>query len=179
MRRADAARLLFETMRRNRDDAKRTYVAPFREHIERLGRIVFGPSFSIEIDDELQIVRRTLNGITVTFEALSAGAREQLCIIARLACATLVSPDGGVPVIVDDALGHSDPQRLQRIGAVFNSAGRQSQVIILTCMPDRYRSIGSAHVVTLSAEPTRLTEPLAQRPDASAAQGEPIVHSSG
>lgn len=151
-RRAAAARLLFETMQRHRDAAKRTYVAPFREHIERLGRIVFGPGFSIELNDDLQIVRRTLNGITVTFEDLSAGAKEQLCIIARLACATLVSPDEGVPVIVDDALGHSDPQRLQRVGAVFNSAGSKAQVIILTCMPDRYRSIGSAHVVTLPTE---------------------------
>lgn len=151
-RRAAAAQLLFETMRRHRDAAKRTYVAPFREHIERLGRIVFGPSFSVEINDDLQIARRTLNGITVTFKDLSAGAREQLCIIARLACATLVSPDEGVPVIVDDALGHSDPQRLQRVGAVFNSAGSKAQVIILTCMPDRYRSIGSAHVVTLPTE---------------------------
>jgi DNA repair exonuclease SbcCD ATPase subunit len=151
-RRADAARLLFETMQHHRDAAKRTYVAPFREHVERLGRIVFGPDFSVEIDDELQVVRRTLNGITVTWEDLSAGAKEQLCIIGRLACATLVSPDEGVPVIVDDALGHSDPQRLQRVGAVFNSAGSKAQVIILTCMPDRYRSIGSAHVVTLPTE---------------------------
>jgi uncharacterized protein YhaN len=78
-----------------------------------------------------------------------------LCVLSRLACATLVSPasddqaDAGVPVIFDDALGYSDPDRLERVGAAFNAAGGQSQVIVLTCVPERYRNIGSASVVYL------------------------------
>jgi len=75
--------------------------------------------------------------------------------VKRLACATLVSPasdeqpDAGVPVIFDDALGYSDPDRLERVGAAFNAASGQSQVIVLTCVPERYRNIGSASVVYL------------------------------
>ncbi len=94
--------------------------------------------------------------MTVPYDSLSAGAKEQICVLARLACAALVSPasneeqdDGGVPVIFDDALGYSDAGRLERMGAAFSLAGQQSQVIVLTCVPERYRNIGSASVVHL------------------------------
>ena len=61
-----------------------------------------------------------------------------------------MAPDGGVPVILDDALGNSDPRRLEAMGAVLAVAGRQSQIIVLTCQPDRYEHVGGAHVVRLS-----------------------------
>lgn len=145
--RAAAARLLHETMTCRRDEARQAYVAPFRDKITALGRIVFGPDLSVELDEDLVITSRTLAGVTVPFADLSAGAREQLAVIARLACAAITSDDGGVPLILDDALGHSDPARLEALGAVFSLAAREAQVIVLTCVPDRYRHIGAAHVV--------------------------------
>ncbi|MHB1975341.1 MAG: ATP-binding protein, partial [Acidimicrobiales bacterium] len=162
-RRVEAAALLHETLARHRDASKRAYAEPFRQELERLGRVVFGTSLSIQLDHEtLQIVSRTLDGVTVPYESLSTGAREQLCLLSRLACALLVSPatpdspDAGVPVVIDDALGYSDHTRLERLGAVLNMAGRQSQVIVLTCVPERYRNVGVATVVRL--EPARLGE---------------------
>ena len=162
-RRAAAAELLYARLAQHRDAARRSYVAPYKAEIERLARIVFGPGVSVEIDHAtLRITSRTLDGITVPFESLSGGAREQLAVLARLACAALVSPpadDGpgvaahgsGVPVIFDDALGNSDPARLERLGAAFSVAGDRCQVIVLTCVPDRYAHIGSATVVRLGA----------------------------
>ena len=84
-------------------------------------------------------------------DALSGGAREQLAVIGRLAAASLVSDDahGGAPVIIDDALGYSDPERLEGLGAALAEAGRRSQVIVLTCMPERYARIGSACTIRL------------------------------
>lgn len=155
-RRAAAAELLYTRLGANRNAARRSYVAPFKQQLDAFGRIVFGQNVSIEVDhDSLQIISRTLDGVTVPYDSLSAGAKEQLCVLARLACAALVSPasheepDGGVPVIFDDALGYSDAGRLERVGAAFNMAGQQSQVIVLTCVPERYRNIGSASVVHL------------------------------
>ncbi|HVM13566.1 MAG TPA: AAA family ATPase [Egibacteraceae bacterium] len=147
--RAAAVRLLHETMTARRDEARQAYVAPFRDKIVALGRIVFGPDLSVEVDEDLAITSRTLHGITVPFPDLSAGAREQLAVIARLACAAITSQDGGVPLILDDALGYSDPARLEALGAVFTLAAPEAQVIVLTCMPDRYRHLGSAHVIRL------------------------------
>ncbi len=149
-RRAAARKLLYETLRSERESARRAYVAPLRERIENLGSYVFGTGFGVQLDDELRIVSRTLGGQTVPFESLSVGAQEQLGLITRLACAMIVAPDGGVPLILDDALGNSDPQRLEAMGAVLAVAGRHGQIIVLTCQPDRYQHIGGATIVRLA-----------------------------
>lgn len=161
-RRAAAAHLLYDRLATHRAEAKRSYVRPFREQVESLGRIVFGPNLRIELDPEdLQITSRTLDGVTVPYQSLSTGAKEQLCVISRLACAALVNPtmpdslDRGAPVIIDDAFGYSDASRLERLGAVLSLAGRQSQVIVLTCTPERYRNIGTANVVRLDGQQRR------------------------
>ena len=148
--RADAARTLREVMGRHRDSTRQRYVQPFRNEVERLGRTVFGPTFEVEIDSDLQIRNRTLDGRTVPFESLSGGAREQLGILARLAVAALVDTQDAVPVMIDDALGFSDPDRLARMGAVFDTVGADGQVIVLTCAADRYRTVSTAHTVELS-----------------------------
>lgn len=148
-RRAHAARLLHQTLTRHRDAAQRAYVTPFRNQLVRFGRIVFGHDFDVEVDDTLTITHRTLDGVTVPFAHLSGGAKEQLCLCARLACATLVDPDDGVPVVIDDALGYTDPDRLARLGAVFNASANHAQIIVLTCAPDRYLGIGNADIVHL------------------------------
>ncbi|MDD7939762.1 AAA family ATPase [Actinomycetospora lutea] len=152
-RRAAAAQRLHDTLARHRERVRRSYVAPFRAQVERLARIVFGASLSLEIDEDLRITHRTLDGTTVAFSALSSGAQEQLGLCARLACAALVDPADGVPVVIDDALGHTDPERLSRLGAVFTAATAAdgaAQVIVLTCTPERYHGIGAATVVALA-----------------------------
>lgn len=148
--RAEAARLLRATFETRRRQAHQRYIEPFKQRIDQLGRIVFGPTFEVELDDELRVVCRTLADTNLSVEQLSTGAREQLGVLSRLACAAIVSPtDGGVPVMIDDALGWTDPQRLQGMGAAIAAAGRQCQVIVLTCTPGRYSHIGSAKVVAL------------------------------
>jgi hypothetical protein len=149
--RAAAARLLYETFARRRTQAHHRYVAPFREGIESLGRLVFGSTLGVELADDLSIARRTLHGVTLDFAELSTGAKEQLGMISRLACASIVSTDGGAPVIFDDALGWSDPRKLECMGAAISKAGRSCQIIVLTCTPGRYASVGDAEVVQLAS----------------------------
>ena len=60
-RRARAAQLLRSVMARHRDATRLRYVDPFRNQVERLGRIVFGDTFEVEIDSELRICSRTLS----------------------------------------------------------------------------------------------------------------------
>jgi uncharacterized protein YhaN len=103
----------------------------------------------VDLGDDLQILSCTREGRTVPFKDLSIGTQEQLGVISRLACAMTVAAEGGVPVILDDALGYSDPQRLEEMGAVLAIAGREAQVIVLTCMPERYQHVGNASVVRL------------------------------
>jgi len=146
-RRAAAAARLFETLTRHRDAARRAYAEPLTAAIERLGRLVFGADFAVALDEDWSIASRTLGGTTLPFEALSLGAQEQLGILSRLAAAELVAQDEGVPLIIDDALGYSDPERLQTMGAAIAAVGRTCQIIVLTCTPGRYRHVGEARSI--------------------------------
>lgn len=166
-RAANAANMLYRVMNSRREEAQHRYVGPFKEQVERLGRIVFGPDFSVEIDPaDLAVSARTLHGVTVDYKALSTGTREQICVLSRLACAALVNPDRGdgldvgAPVVIDDAFAYSDPVRLSRLGAVLRTAGQSSQVIVLTCQPDRYRNVGGATVVPLDPQDLARSMPV-------------------
>ncbi len=148
--RARAAQLLRSVMTRHRDTTRQRYVEPYRTELQRLGRPVFGPTFEVDIDSDLCIRSRTLDGVTVPYDSLSGGAKEQLGILARLAGAALVAKEDSVPVVVDDALGFTDPDRLARMGQVFDTVGAHGQVIVLTCSPDRYDGVTGAHRIDLN-----------------------------
>lgn len=150
--RARAVEVLRDVIVRHRDATRARYADPFRTQVERLGRLVFGESFEVDVDSALRIVSRTVSGRTVPYESLSGGAKEQLGIVARLAGAVLVAKEDGVPVVIDDALGFTDSERLTRMGAVFDAVGGDGQVIVLTCSPDRYAGIGDAHRIELTPE---------------------------
>ena len=147
--RANAAKCLFDTMCEERDKASRTYVAPLKNKIERLGRLVFDPSFQVTIDDDLKIANRTVSSVTVPFDSLSGGTKEQLSLMYRLSCSMIVAKDGGTPIILDDALGYTDPERLKLMGAVLMVAAKECQIVIFTCVPERYAFIGEAAVIPL------------------------------
>lgn len=147
-RRAEAARTLRDTLERHRIEARDRYAAPLREELVVYGRMLYGPEFDLELDDDLRIARRYLDGLWLDVTQLSVGAREQLALLGRLACASLLGEHGGV-LLFDDALGNTDPDRLERLGAVLRSAGQHAQVIVLTSYPDRYRHVGGATRVTL------------------------------
>jgi uncharacterized protein YhaN len=149
--RARAVELLKSVMVRHRDNTRLRYVEPFRAELERLGRPVFGPSFEVGIDTDLCILNRTLDGCTVPYESLSGGAKEQLGILARLAGAALVATEDAVPILIDDALGFSDPERLAKMAEVFDTLGERGQVIVLTCTPARYDGVTGARRIELCA----------------------------
>ncbi|MDX6239780.1 MAG: hypothetical protein QOG10_4595 [Kribbellaceae bacterium] len=151
-RRAEAARRVHETLGKHRAEAQTKYSEPLQTRIEALGRSVYGPSFRVWLDDDLAVAERELDGARLRVEALSTGAQEQLAIITRLAISHLVSTgDGSVPVIFDDALGWSDKGRLRDMGALLGRAGDHGQVIILTCMPERYQYVPRATFIKLEA----------------------------
>ncbi|HUH71878.1 MAG TPA: AAA family ATPase [Mycobacterium sp.] len=148
--RARAAQLLRSVMARHRDTTRLRYVEPYRAELQRLGRPVFGPTFEVDVDSDLRIRSRTLDGVTVPYESLSGGAKEQLGILARLAGAALVAKEDSVPVVVDDALGFTDPDRLAKMGELFDTVGAHGQVIVLTCSPDRYDGVKGADRIDLN-----------------------------
>ena len=149
--RAEAAKLLRETLTRHRSEQRTRYATPFRELVEKYAAAVFGSAVNLHVGEDLTIASKTIGGVTVPFNSLSTGTREQLALLGRIACAQLVAPGaGGVPLILDDTLGHSDRQRIDQIAAILDRvSGTGTQVIILTHAPKRFR-IGSATRVDLA-----------------------------
>ncbi|AGF72197.1 AAA family ATPase [Corynebacterium halotolerans] len=148
-RRAQAARLLRDTLQEHRARARRRYAQPFAEQLTVLARTVFGPDVEFTLTDSLDVEARSIGDRSVPLESLSGGAREQLAILTRFAIARLVSKEGvdgaggtvPVPVVVDDALGSTDPSRLQLMATLFSDMGRTGQVVVLTCVPQRYSRV--------------------------------------
>jgi hypothetical protein len=150
--RSQAAVILVDALHAHRDEARQRYRLPLAERMDRLGRIVFGADFSVELDSALEIRSRLLGGQAMPYRYLSPGPKEQLGIITRLAAASLVASDGGgVPVILDDALGCSDVQRLEGVAAVLSVATSDLQVIVLTANAERYRAVRGARIVSVSS----------------------------
>ena len=148
-RRARAAELLRNVLIKHKQHAQEQYVRPFEQGIDRWGRTLFGADFAVQVDRDLSIVSRTLNGVAVPFSSLSAGAKEQLALLGRLVCASLVDSSSGAPVVLDDSLGFADPDRLAGLNLILNSVGQDSQVIVLTCQRDRFEDVGSASFIGL------------------------------
>ncbi|WP_369122206.1 ATP-binding protein, partial [Tsukamurella asaccharolytica] len=139
--RARAAALLHDTLTAHRDARRARVQAPYQRALEELGRTVFGDPLTITVGEDLTIVSRTVDGVTVPFDSLSGGAQEQLGVLSRLACARLVDGADGAPVIFDDALGHSDPARLGAMADALVEAGRTAQVIVFSCVPGRFDAL--------------------------------------
>ncbi|MFB9377288.1 AAA family ATPase [Kineococcus gynurae] len=152
-RRAEAARLLHDTLHRHRQAARQRYVTPFGRRLVALGTQVFGEGFDVDLDEDLRILTRTLHGRVVPWADLSTGAREQLAVLTRLACAAIVDPSDGVPVVLDDALGHSDPERVRRLGRVLAQVGPTAQVLVLSPGPALGEAVPGAAVMRLTADP--------------------------
>ncbi|MDZ7768495.1 MAG: hypothetical protein U5K38_05205 [Woeseiaceae bacterium] len=146
-RKAAAVQLLWDTINQHRDAARKVYVEPLKEALGRLGSIVFGADFEVDIDEAWTIRSETRDGQTLDFDSLSIGTQEQLGILMRLAAAQIVAKQGGVPLIIDDALGFSDPERLESMGAAIAAAGRDCQIILLTCTPGRFAHVGNATLI--------------------------------
>lgn len=152
-RRADAAKLLRQTLTDHRDAARAKYAAPFAQALQRYASQVFGPGTEFTLDDALRVQARTMSGTTVELAQLSGGAKEQMALIARFAIADMVasgdSSDTHVPVVVDDALGATDPQRLALMNALFSQVGENSQVFVLTCFPQRFDRVTAARSASI------------------------------
>jgi NACalpha-BTF3-like transcription factor len=145
--RAAAARLLVDELTAARERAYRAFRDPLQRSIDAQVRALLGDDVEVLLDDDLRIVGRVRGGVPLAWAQLSAGAREQLAVIAALAAAQLAGRDG-VPLILDDALGYTDPDRLAGLGRLLGQTD-DAQVIVLTCVADRFRHVAGARTVQL------------------------------
>lgn len=144
VRRARAAKLLFETLRDARRRTREAIAEPLLAKMREYGGSIFGKGTEFEMSDDLQIISRSSNEGTFEHGSLSGGAKEQIDILLRLAAAGVMEGGAGAPVIIDDALGYSDEQRLRLMNNAIARAGERNQVIVLTCDYERFQYVSGA-----------------------------------
>lgn len=145
-RRAATLDHLLGLLRDKRSALARRLRAPLQKHLDCYLQILF-PGARIEVAEDLSpgvITRLGPRGAESSeFEELSVGAREQMGIIARLAYADLLQ-EAGRPtlLILDDALVHTDEDRLGQMKRVLYDAASRHQMLIFTCHPAAWRDLG-------------------------------------
>ena len=116
--------------------------APLQKHLTHYLNLLF-PGASIAVDENLipRVLQR--NGAHGDLADLSYGAREQLGLISRLAYADLLR-EANKPtlIILDDALVHSDSDRLDRMKRILYDAARRHQVLLFSCHPEKWADLG-------------------------------------
>lgn len=147
-RRAEALDFLLQKLELRRQALVRRLQAPLQQHLDHYLRLLF-PTGRLEVDDSLVPGSLTRVGPrgpeAAEFESLSFGAREQMGVISRLAYADLLKAAGRPTLIIlDDALVHSDAQRLAQMKRVLFDAAQRHQVLIFTCHPSSWRDMGVA-----------------------------------
>lgn len=142
-RRARALELLRDRLVAARSRAHERLQAPLQARLNHYLRLVF-PGASVALDDMLCPAMIDRGGdAAADVAALSFGTREQIGLLGRLAYADVLR-DAGRPtlLILDDALVHSDPERMQRIKAPLFDAARRHQILVFTCHPEAWRDAG-------------------------------------
>ncbi|MFA5665169.1 AAA family ATPase [Castellaniella sp.] len=140
--RANALDLLFTLLQEARQTLTRQLQAPLQKHLAHYLRLLF-PAAEIQVDDNLVPTLLQRGSQYSTFDDLSYGAREQLGLISRLAYADLLQ-EAGRPtlIILDDALVHSDAERLAQMKRMLYDAAKRHQVLLFSCHPENWNDLG-------------------------------------
>jgi DNA repair exonuclease SbcCD ATPase subunit len=147
-RRAAALDHLLGLLRSKRAALTLRLQAPLQRHIDHYLPLLL-PQAQLQIDQRLAPALLTRPGTAGPeagpFEALSFGAREQMGLISRLAYADLLR-EAGRPtlLILDDALVHSDDNRLAQMKRILFDAATRHQVLLFSCHPAHWRDLGVA-----------------------------------
>jgi len=147
------ARLEAHGIRRVRqvlDERRQAAVSPQLPHLEdaiqRMMLAITGQDRLIRVDDAYNVAgmldRRSQDEVHGP-EALSAGTREQLDLVTRIALGEAYARKyGPTMMVLDDALLYTDPERHDRVKLILQRAEANGlQVFIFTSHPDRYRGI--------------------------------------
>jgi DNA repair exonuclease SbcCD ATPase subunit len=131
-----------------RTKARDAYFGPVLRELQPLLAILH-PGAELTIDDQsLLPATLTRNGQAETLEILSGGTREQVAILTRLAFARLFTKSGRqVPVILDDALVHSDDDRIEAMFDALHRTARDQQIIVFTCRQRAFAALGGQQAV--------------------------------
>ena len=150
-RRSEAIKLLHGLFEKSQAEIGASLTAPIAERVTRYLECVMGRGVKVGIDlsepskPSLEISRPG-DPAPFAFAQLSGGAKEQVAAALRLAMAEILATghDGCLPVLFDDAFANADPTRTHSLQLMLDQAAtRGLQILVLSCTPADYHSLGA------------------------------------
>jgi DNA repair exonuclease SbcCD ATPase subunit len=141
--RVEVLSLLRSTVEKCYERRREELNAPLRRHLKPFLHDVF-PQAEIELGESFAVAGLNRFGPgSELFGRLSLGTQEQVAVLVRLAMGAMICERGpDIPIILDDALVFSDDERIEQMFDAINRAGRNQQVIVLTCRARSFASLG-------------------------------------
>ncbi len=154
-RKSKAIALLDQMFQDEQHRLAEQFTQPLADKISGYLQCIFGTGARAQVALEnseftgLRLARPDSNGGPFAFDTLSGGAKEQTAAAVRLAMAEVLAANHGgcLPVVFDDAFAYSDPDRVNHLQRVLDlAANRGLQIIVATCNPADYASLGAKTV---------------------------------
>jgi DNA repair exonuclease SbcCD ATPase subunit len=154
LKKAKAIQLLNDLFTEEQQQLANKLTQPLANKINEYLLLLFGGTVKVSIVQEAGEFKEFLisrdGKEAYSFESLSGGTKEQFSAAIRLAMAEVLSADfdNKLPVVFDDAFTNSDKGRIRKIQPMLDLAARHGlQVIVLTCHPEAYASLGAKKVM--------------------------------
>jgi len=150
-RQAAAAKRLWEVLSEERRRVVERLTAPVTLRVKPYLQELF-PGSTLDAGEGLDIAGLQSGDLKEPFGELSGGAQEQISLLTRIGLAELLAGDGTLPLILDDALINTDPQRIQRVHRVLFRAANSLQVVLFSCHDVLFDGLGAEVVVKLQKQ---------------------------
>lgn len=146
-RQVEVLNFLLQRIESHREATRRNLVLPLQQRVDHYLQLLM-PDARLRMGEALapaQLVSAADQHDRGGFGQQSFGTREQIGVICRLAYADLLKAAGRPTLLIlDDALVHSDEDRLGAMKRVLLDAAERHQMLVFTCHPGRWEGVGAA-----------------------------------
>jgi len=144
-RQAAAAKRLWETLTAERRRVVEKLTAPVTLRVRPYLQELF-PGCGLDAGEGLDILGLQSDQLNEPFDELSGGAQEQISLVTRIGLAEVLAAEGTLPLILDDALINTDPERIRRIQRLLFRAADNLQIILFSCHDVLFDGLGAEFV---------------------------------
>jgi DNA repair exonuclease SbcCD ATPase subunit len=141
-RRAEAARALAVALTAARRDVEEQLVAPVREKVQPYLEGVL-PGSAIAFGEDWSVEGLRTEGRVEDFDSLSGGAREQVGLLVRLGLAEVLGKNEPLPIVLDDCLVNTDPERQRDMLRILYRASKKQQILLFSCHDVAFERLGA------------------------------------
>ena len=152
---AAALQLLMQELESAATRTRDRFAKPVIERLAPCLQLIL-PQARLALGDDLTPHALQRGPTVEDFVRLSGGTQEQLALLVRLAFARLLADTGSpAPLILDDAVVHTDDDRLSRIFRALQHAAQSHQVLVLTCRQSAFEELGGHRIALRTWEDAR------------------------